>query len=152
MWASHSVMLRDVYSHTAYGAFWPNHEWLSEVFYYAMYRAGGLPAVTLSAAGLIAGGWVITWSLCKGRAVDAFIWCAAALVSSSGWWEPRPHAFSLLFLPATVFLLVRERYWWLPVVFLVWANCHGGVLLGFVVLGAGLGAQTVLNPAAWPRS
>ena len=31
MWASGRVMLSDVYSHTSYGAFWLNHEWLAEV-------------------------------------------------------------------------------------------------------------------------
>jgi hypothetical protein len=31
MWMSGSVMLSDVYSHTSYGAFWVNHEWLAEV-------------------------------------------------------------------------------------------------------------------------
>ena len=31
MWASGQVLLRDTYSHTAAGAYWPNHEWLAEV-------------------------------------------------------------------------------------------------------------------------
>ncbi len=30
----------------------------------------------------------------------------------------------------------RRRLWALPVMFAVWANCHGGYFLGFVVLGA----------------
>ncbi len=34
-------------------------------------------------------------------------------------------------------------------IFVVWANVHGGVLLGFVLLGAGLGAQTLLAPGTW---
>jgi hypothetical protein len=152
MWVSRSVLLTDVYSHTAYGAFWPNHEWLSELFFYAMYRAGGLPLLTLSAAALIAGGWAFTWALCQGGGTNRFLWTAAALVSASVWWEPRPHAFSLLFLMATVFLLVRQRYRWLPLVFVMWANCHGGVLLGFVVLAAGLGIQTLVQPRTWLRA
>ena len=28
IWHSHRVVLTDVYSHTAYGSFWLNHEWL----------------------------------------------------------------------------------------------------------------------------
>lgn len=152
MWLSRRLLLTDVYSHTAYGGFWLNHEWLAEVLYYAMYRLGGLPLVTLFAAALITGGWALTWMLTKGRAIDAFFWTALALVSSSGWWEPRPHAFSLLFVMGTVFMLVRERYAWLPLLFLVWANCHGGVLLGLVVLGAGLAVQTAWAPGTWRRA
>ena len=51
-----------------------------------------------------------------------------------------------------VLLLVRDRHWWLPLVFLVWANVHGGVLLGLVLLGAGLAAQTLVDPQRWRRS
>jgi hypothetical protein len=149
MWLSRSVLLTDVYSHTAYGAFWPNHEWLAEVVFYGLYKLGGLPLLTLFATGLIVGGWTLSWRLSRAPVRERFLWVGLALIPSSLWWEPRPHAFSLLFIPATVFLIGRRRPWWLPLVFVVWANCHGGVLLGFVLLGAGLGAQALLAPAAW---
>ena len=152
MWASGSVLLTDTYSHTAYGAFWPNHEWLAEVVFYGLYTLGGLGLLTLFSAGLIAGGWAFTWRLTHGPTRRAFIWVALALVPSAGWWEPRPHAFSLLFIPLTVFLLVRGRVWWLPAIFLVWANVHGGVLLGLVLLAVGLGAQVVIERALWRRA
>ena len=152
MWASRSVLLTDVYSHTAYGTFWPNHEWLAEVVFYALYRVGGFPLLTLFAAALIVGGWMLSWRLAKGPVRERFLWVGIALIPSSLWWEPRPHAFSLLFIVATVFLIARRRLWWLPLIFVVWANVHGGVLLGFVLLGAGLGAQTLLAPGTWRQS
>jgi hypothetical protein len=146
MWATGRVMLADVYSHTSYGAFWLNHEWLAEVIYYGAYRAAGLPGVTLFAAALIVGGWSVTWRLTTGPVRSAFLWTLAALVPSSMWWEPRPHAFSLLFIPATVFLVARGRTAWLPIVVVIWANCHGGVLLGFVLLGTALCARMAAEP------
>jgi hypothetical protein len=152
MWTSRRILLTDTYSHTAYGSFWPNHEWLAEVIFYGMYRAGGLPLLTLFAAGLITAAWVITWRLTQGPADIVFAVTALAIVPAAQWWEPRPHAFSLLFLMVTVSLLVYQRYLWLPLVFLVWANCHGGVLLGLVVLCAGLGTQTILDGRGWKRS
>jgi hypothetical protein len=152
MWASGTVLLTDTYSHTASGAFWPNHEWLAEVFFYGLYKFGGLGLLTLFSAGLIAAGWAFTWRLTQGPTRRVFIWVALALVPSAGWWEPRPHAFSLLFIPLTVFLLVRGRAWWLPPIFLVWANVHGGVILGLVLLGVGLGAQVVIARSLWRRS
>ena len=51
MWVSRSVLLTDVYSHTAYGTFWTNHEWLAEVVFYGLVKAGGLPLLTLFAPG-----------------------------------------------------------------------------------------------------
>jgi hypothetical protein len=148
MWASGRVMLWDSYSHTANGAFWPNHEWLAEILYYAAYRLGGLPLVTLMAAALIAGGWLIAWSLTSGAPSRVFAWTAIALLPASLWWEPRPHAFSLLFQMIAVYLMSVRRYGWLPPLFLVWSNCHGGVLLGLVVLTAGLAPVAVRVPAA----
>jgi hypothetical protein len=149
MWRTHTILLTDVYSHTAYGTFWPNHEWLAEVAYYAMFRIGGLPLVTMFAASLIVGAWALSWQLGTGSARARVVWIGLAVVASSSWWQPRPHAFSLLFIVTTVTLVARWRVWWLPLVFLVWANCHGGVLLGFVFLGAGLGAQMLLAPHKW---
>ena len=152
MWLSRSVLLTDVYSHTAYGSFWPNHEWLAEVVFYALVKAGGLPLLTLFTSALIVGGWVLSWHLAKGPVRDRFIWVGFALIPSSFWWQPRPHAFSLLFIMTTVTLLARRRPWWLPLMFVVWANCHGGVLLGFVLLGAGLGVQVLLAPNTWRQA
>jgi hypothetical protein len=151
MWATRRVLLIDTYSHTAYGAFWPNHEWLAEVFYYACYRVGGLALVTLFAATLIAIAWSITWRLTTGSLRLRFALTALALVPASLHWEPRPHAFSFLFLMLTVYLIVRERYAWLPLVFLIWANCHGGVLTGFLVLTTGLSVQMLWSRDGWLR-
>jgi hypothetical protein len=152
MWAAGSVLLTDVYSHTAYGTFWLNHEWLAEVVFYGMVKAGGLPLLTLFATALILGGWLVSWRMATGPVQERFVWVALALIPASTWWEPRPHAFSLLLIPATIGLLATRRWWWLPLVFVVWANCHGGVLLGFALLGTGLGIQTLMAPALWPRA
>ena len=152
MWQTHRILLTDVYSHTAYGTFWLNHEWLAEIAYYAMFRIGGLPLVTLFATGLILGAWALSWRLGSGPARERAIWIGLAVVASSFWWQPRPHAFSLLFIATTVTLVAKWRVWWVPLVFLVWANCHGGVLLGFVFLGASLGAQTLLDPRKFRTS
>jgi len=149
MWGSHRVMLTDVYSHTAYGTFWVNHEWLAELAYYAMFRFGGLPLVTLFAASLIVTAWALSWRLGTGTARERVIWIGLAVIASSSWWQPRPHAFSLLFIVLTVTLIATWRIWWLPLVFLIWANCHGGVLLGFVFLAAGLGARVMLDRPKW---
>ena len=40
------VPLRDTFSHSVNGGYWPNHEWLSQVILYGVYRIGGLPGLT----------------------------------------------------------------------------------------------------------
>jgi hypothetical protein len=140
------VLLTDTYSHTAFGAFWPNHEWLSQVIFYGVYRLGGLPLLSLFSAAVILTGWTITWHLAGGPVMGRLAILLPALVPASEHWAPRPHAFSLLFLPLAVLLIVRRRYVWLIPVFWIWANCHGGVLLGLVVSAAALAAALFHEP------
>jgi hypothetical protein len=146
MWASGRVLLTDTYSHTAAGAFWPNHEWLSQVIFYAVYRAGGLPLLSLFSAALIVTAWMVTWQLASGPPLLRLAILLPALVPASEHWAPRPHAFSLLFLPLAVWLIERRRYFALIPLCLLWANCHGGVVLGLVVIGAALAAAAFHEP------
>jgi hypothetical protein len=142
MWASGHVLLTDTYSHTAFGAFWPNHEWLSQVIFYGLYRLGGLPLLSLFVASVIVAAWSITWYLAGGPVLRRLTILLPALVPASEHWAPRPHAFSLLFVPLAVLLIVKRRYYWLIPLFWIWANCHGGVLLGLVISAAALAAST----------
>ena len=59
---------------------------------------------------------------------------AAGLPLSMTVWAVRPHLMTLLAVPLLVSLLVRERHWPIPLLFVVWANAHGGVALGGVLL------------------
>jgi len=147
MWASHSVLLTDTYSHTAYGTFWPNHEWLAQVVFYGLYRLGGLPLLSLFSAALIVGGWAIAWRLAHGPVMQRLLVLLPSLIPASEHWAPRPHAFSLLFLPLAVLLVTRRRYFWLVPLFWLWANFHGGVLLGLAVVGAALTAAAFHTPS-----
>jgi hypothetical protein len=74
-----------------------------------------------------------------------FLLTAVAVVCASTIWSPRPQVLSLLLLAVTVSLLRSRRYVWLPLVFLLWANLHGAVIMGFVVLGAALVVAAVEN-------
>src|SRR5438034_5837671 len=151
MWASRHVLLTDVYSHTAHGAFWPNHEWLTDIIFYGLHRAGGLPLISLCSAAFVMAAWGITWRLADGSPRRRFLMIAPVLIPASLHWEPRPHVFSLLFLMTVVALVIHRRYLWLPLVFWVWANCHGGVLLGLVVVTAAATADLFDDPRQWWR-
>lgn len=48
----------------------------------------------------------------------------------------RSQMFSIFFFVLTWHLLRRRLYLWLPLVFLIWANTHGGFVLGLFLVGA----------------
>jgi len=72
----------------------------------------------------------------RGRVTDRVLILALASPLFTGGWAVRPLAFTTLLLGLTVYLVVRARFWPLPFLFLVWANLHGAVALGLVVLVA----------------
>ena len=151
MWRSRTVLLHDTFSHTVYGAAWPNHEWLSQIVLYALYSAGGLALVTLAAAAAVVCAWWIVWTITPASPRTRFLLIALVVVSACGTWSPRPQVFSLLLLAATTALLRARRYAWLPPLFVLWANLHGGVALGAWVLIAAVAASLLESPRSTLR-
>jgi len=150
MWLTRHILLRDTFSHTVYGGFWPNHEWLSQVLFYGTYAAGGIPLVTIVAATAVTAAWVLVWRLTPGSTRSKFLLTSLAVVSASTIYGPRPQVLSLLLLALTTSLLCSRRYVWLPIVFLLWANLHGAVVMGVLVLAAALVAAAVENRGRVP--
>jgi hypothetical protein len=142
-WQTGSVPLVETYSHTAAGRFWMNHEWLSEAIFYAVYRVGGLPLLTLLAVAVATAGIGLTWSLMRGPMILRLALTGLTLGTVSIAWTPRPHVFTLLLVGVCAKLMVTGRHRWLPPLFLLWANLHGGFTLGVALLGAfGLSSLT----------
>jgi len=117
------------------------HEWLAQALFYSIYRLAGcggivmFRAVALAAFCAVVG--LVSWRRCGGfyRAVLAAF--ASGAVVASGFTTDRPFLLTFLFLALTVAILESRRWMWaLPPLFLLWANCHGGYFLGWMVLGA----------------
>ena len=136
IWRTHSIPRVDHYSHTFAGAPWPDHEWLAQAMIYAVYRVGGMPGLELGAAALVISAAVLTFRLMVGTLAARATLMALGLTLSSCVWVLRPHVLTLFLLAVLLTLLARERYRWLPLLFLFWANAHGGVVLGGLVLAA----------------
>lgn len=134
IWRTGEVPLVDHYSYTAAGRDWPNHEWLWEAVVYPLHQLGGMPLVaTLTAATVLATlSIVVRLTTATGYAVPVVLVLAVPLASVS--WTMRPQVTSLLMFAITTLLLVRERYRWIPVLFIVWANTHAQVVMGAALL------------------
>ena len=117
------------------------HEWLSQVLIYLVFRLGGFAGVVLGRAGLLASFCIVAGLIAYRRNVGfyrsvAVTFAVAALAYSFA--ADRPYLVSFVLLAITVAILDSGRralLWVLPLVMLVWANCHGGFVLGWVILG-----------------
>jgi hypothetical protein len=140
IWQTLRVPLSEHYSFTAAGRPWPNHEWLWQALSYALHRAGGMPLLTAAGAAIVVGAFAIAYRLSVGATATRFALALLALPLASCVWALRPQIVSLLLLMVLLSLLSRERYRWLPPLFVLWANVHGAVALGGLALVAAAAA------------
>jgi hypothetical protein len=114
------------------------HEWLAQVMLYGVYSVGGLAAVVLMRAALLAGVCALVGLLAARRSGNFYVGVAAAFATASlAHWVAvdRPMIVSFLLVAVFITLLeIRRSLWLLPPLALVWANCHGGFFLAWVVL------------------
>lgn len=116
------------------------HEWLAQVAMYLAYRAGGFAGMILWRATLLAAfcglaGWI---AYRRSRGYYRSI-AAAFLVAwvASGFAYDRPYLLTFLFVAVAIATLEAGRpLWLLPPLFVVWSNCHGGFVLGWLVVAA----------------
>jgi hypothetical protein len=116
------------------------HEWLAQIAMYLIHSAAGFPGLVLVRAILLIAfcglvGLMVWW-----RTAGFYRSLAAAIAAGAvaiNFQQSRPFLITFLFLAVTMAILERRRWMWvLPVVFLIWANCHGGYFLGWVMIGA----------------
>jgi hypothetical protein len=165
MFHAHAWIAHDMYSFTAAGAPWMDHEWLAEIPFYLGWRAMGERGVLLVTAVAIEAVMLgIFWlayrrsGSLKAAAVVSTVGALLATVS----FGPRTLLFGWICLVAELVVLERFRRdarwaWALPVLFAVWVNTHGSWLIGMVLLcvfllcgSVGVFAGEIESPA-WTR-
>lgn len=152
MLSSGRILGEDIFSYTKAGAAFVPYEWLAEVASAASYRLAGLagpPLIHGATIGLTFA-VLLRHSLARGHGVLlASSVTLLALVASMIHWIARPHVFT--FLGTAIFAaildgwysgrLASRRLWLLPIVTVVWANLHGGFLVGLVLIGVYVSAD-----------
>lgn len=140
-----SIPRTDLFSHTMAGDAFIPYEWLSEIIFAQAHLLLGLGGVALLTALLFTGAnTLVYWTTVRmgvGRPLAALL-TTYSIVLQSSHLLPRPHLFTTLLATATLALLLEYRrshnsrwLWALPPMFAVWANLHGGFLIGFMLLG-----------------
>jgi hypothetical protein len=122
----------DVLSFTAAGRPWPNHEWLAQVVFIALYRLGGVSLLTLVCAAIVTAACAPSVLAMRGPPVVRMALLAGAFVGIAPSFSVRPQVLTGLCFGLTLALLQGRWAWrWLLVpLFALWANLHGGVALG----------------------
>lgn len=134
---------RDVFSTTMAGTPYSVGQWLGEVVFAALYRAGGWLAIDLLRATLVgiatffSARIVLRFQPHPGWAIAPIV---ATVLVSKFLWGDRPQLFSLALFPICLDTLLAarlgapRRIWILVPLLLVWANLHGAFVAGIALL------------------
>ncbi len=143
--ATGTIPTLDLFSFTKGGAPFVPYEWLSEVIFALAEQQLGLSGVAVVAATVAALPFLllVRWTVRDGaNPLVAIALVTAGALAASMHWLARPHLFTLLLALFWTRALVRHRATgslWplaaLPPMMALWANLHGGFLVGFVILG-----------------
>jgi hypothetical protein len=149
----------DIFSFSKPGQPWFAWEWLSAVFFAALYAAAGMKGLLIFTATVIALSILILLRHIIWRGANALVAIVVLHLvagASSIHYLARPHVFTFLFLAISLWLIDSDRQlpsariWMLIPIAVIWVNMHGGFVallacLGVVAMGSAL-------EGSWPMA
>ncbi len=161
--AERAIPRTDPFSYTALGARWIDHEWLFQLLAYGVHELGGVAGLTVLRVAVVVAISLVVLRFVRREAgiptpAAAVLLVPPLLLVARVRFLVRPELLTLLaavVLAVAVLRTDRQRagwreLWWLPLLFVPWANLHAGAISGLLVLAAVL-AGTVLNGVLAPR-
>ena len=145
----HGLPSHDTLTVWGHGRRWVDQQWLAQLAYYGLYALGGLRLALLANAAIVAGSFVAAVRLARFRNVYVAVAGGIALGLSSA--ALRPQTLALPLFVALAWLLVEDarapsrRVFWAIPLLVLWANLHGTVTLGVLLVLLAVAAD------AWPR-
>ncbi|UGV25733.1 hypothetical protein E0H22_08570 [Rhodopseudomonas boonkerdii] len=139
----HAVPRTDIYSFTMQGQPWISTQWLAQVAYALAYNLGGWagPVVLAAASASLAIALLAGFLHARLARTPALVILAATLALMAGHMLARPHVLAMPVMVAWVAGLVdamdrrsAPSFRLLPLMVL-WANLHGGFVLGLALIG-----------------
>jgi hypothetical protein len=139
MMAAGTVWLADPFSYSAAGEPWRNHEWLADLVYYGWASLFGVETLVYWKWLLVLATYLGLQQLLARRHGNraAAVLCAAfALALAAPFIDVRPHLYTLAGIVILLHLAFEREPRRLPLclLFLFWANLHGGFVFGLMAL------------------
>jgi len=155
---------KDVFGHVTAGQEWIPFEWGWDVLSYGLYNIGGYNAILVFRSLAFCFIFFLLYMLLRKFKVNSFLSIAMLLLLLTAIMDrlsPRPHIITYIFFVVLLYILLsykyldREKYskrlYYIPLIFLIWANSHMGVLAGGLILFIYTISETIiyLKPSAY---
>jgi hypothetical protein len=142
---AHGLPHADTLSIVGHGRTWVDQQWLAQVAMYGIWRLAGTVGLGFLLALLLALAFGLLTHLCIGLGAPpqrATVWVLLAFLGSVGYTALRAEMFSYVAFVLTLTLLARDTrrqefelsFLWIFLLLGVWANLHGAVVLGSVLV------------------
>jgi hypothetical protein len=151
------LVFHDPYSYSALGHLWLNHEWLSEVIQALFFDALGVFGLDLFRLFLTTV-TIVFIVLAESETGAPYLTQIAVLlvgaVTIAPYMQFRPQLFTFALFAVLLFILARDTYRaagkvWIAIPMLaLWANLHGGFIMGIAALGTYTGVSAAQD---WVR-
>lgn len=127
----HGIPVHDLYTYTAQKFHWIDHEWGNDILVSFFYSVGGFFLLSVLYAGL----WTFSLTLnnIKNR-LFVLLFATLALLPYAG---IRAITWTVLLLAVLLKVLgsnCRRIKYFIPLIFVIWANLHAGFVVGLVLL------------------
>ena len=149
---NHAVPQQDLYSYSKPGAPWFAWEWLADVIFASAHAQAGLKGVALVSGLLICLSLLLLFRYMLWRGAGFAVALLLTLFTGDAsqiHYLARPHVFTLVLLPISLWLLDRDRreptaaVWLLAPLAALWANLHAGFVALFIFLALGTASSLV---------
>jgi hypothetical protein len=152
----------DPYSHTMPDWPWVEHAWLTDLLLGVLYEGfgpGGSLAVIMFFGLVAAGAWLLAARVAHTSTPVRLLACSLSLWVALPFLGARTQLVTVCGIALLMWMLNRIRegashmVWWLPPLFLLWANLHGGFTAGLFLLAlvVGLPWLTSMLASVWPK-
>ena len=139
MLQNHQIFHVDPYSFTRSGQPWIDHEWLSQILIFSLYRVTGWGGLIGGFALAMAAAYLLVFVRTASDPYVAGIFTVWGALASVPCWGVRPQMLTLLLASILLFLLERsyqhpDLLWFVPPLLLLWVNLHAGYAVGLAFL------------------
>ncbi len=143
IFAHHQVPASDPFSYTSGSKPWIAHEWAFDILLAFIHDNLGLLGLIYFKTFIASVALVLLAWLCRRWQTSSLLMVlvlGGATICMIPWLNARPQIMLILFV--VILLHILRSYqegrhhaaWWLPLLFVVWVNFHGGFLIGFVII------------------
>jgi hypothetical protein len=159
--AARSPVQADVYSFTTDRP-WINHEWLAEAVFFLAYRSAGSVGLIAFKVAMIVALLGTVWMHLRRVRTPQLCWSLVVLTFVGTFWRThnvRPQLFSVLLFAVLLLCMKsadrgrRRPLLLVPLLIALWANLHGGWILGLAVYALWSVTRLTNQPASlWQRA